>query len=216
MTLLTRLLLTCLGLILYCSLSLRAALPASDAFTGSGALSASWTQQRTTPALVRDTGVVKGDTGSTYIAAFWNADSFSANHCSQVTFIAGSVGSAFIGPSVRAQQTGDANWDAYTFITDGTTGAGHSAIEEIANGTQVGSTGLTMTATNGDLLKLCAEGTTITAYKNGSSVGSISDATLTAGSAGVASYSNAASADDWVGTDIPAAGGGLLLLGVGR
>lgn len=204
----------------------RAALPATDACSGtiSDPLGANWTNQVTGLARnVGDIGVCTGDTDSgDYDAAFWSADSFGASHYAQVT-LPTSPGPNQSGPTVRAQGTG-ADTDYYWAMML----ANEVRLYLVENGSFsqpctspiVGS----VTWTAGDVWKLEVTGSnSLKIYKNGVQQGSTcSDATLSGGSAGMTVLENTApgAIDAWEGGNVsagaPACTGGLLLLGAGK
>ncbi len=72
--------------------------------------------------------------------------------------------------------------------------------------TQIGAP--TGTVSNGDTIEIRAVGTTIEGFVNGSSRGSVTDATIASGSAGIGGLgSNSSVLDDWEGGNTGAGGG---------
>src|SRR5574341_730268 len=137
------------------------ALPATDAFTGSGgatpltSYSANWTMNN---------GAIQASRGSTDNffsnaasdnGAHWNADTFGNDQYSQIT-LSGVLGTHWAGAAARAAASG-ATW--YAFFTDGT-GAG-TEVYKIVGGTYttLGSTGTQAWSVN-DTLRLEVVGTT--------------------------------------------------------
>ncbi len=179
---------------------------ATDSFTRADAqIGANWTDQLNTCDVISTTAAdpTGGDCES-----YYSATSFTADHCSQVTISSGiSSGANYAIVTVRAQQTG-ASRDAYDFYTDGGSGAGHTDIREITNASGATLSSVTTTFANGDTMKLCAVGTTITAYKNGATLagsgGSATDATLSAGAPGLGFFGTSVRSDDWIGSDVSA------------
>jgi hypothetical protein len=129
---------------------------------------------------------------------------FLSDHTSQITV--GTLGNFdWPGAAVRLSTTGSGQgYVAYYLpegtavnlykLTLGTVGAGTSHILQI--------TGITLTS--GDTLKLGCVGTTLTVYHNGTSIGSITDATYTSGQPGIAyewGNVNSTLITAWSGTD---------------
>jgi hypothetical protein len=184
-------------------------LPASDNFNRADTyptpdLGANWTNQANGPAIFSNQAIGTGS-GATNGLAFWNADSFAADHYSQATVVT----QDFMGPSVRASGTGGASNAYFAFIYP-TFGW---RIYKMVAGTVTllldkadGSAG---TFANGDVMKFSAVGTTLTVYKNGTSLGSTTDASLSSGSAGLMTSGSSARFDDWSADNIGGGGGGV-------
>jgi hypothetical protein len=137
---------------------------------------------------------------------YWNADSFSADQYSQATATVYNAPASYsLGIMVRVQTSGAAGGNGYYFGGVAPLGFG---IYKIVGGsfTQLLAT---TTFTDGDVLKLTAVGTTLEAFKNGSSVGSTTDSTYSTGQAGIGGYGGAAFTvfDDWSGDNIGGGGG---------
>jgi hypothetical protein len=180
------------------------ALPATEDFAGAaGNLSASWTQQRTTRRVQRNgsgAGIQDATDAIDDVIAFWNADAFPNDQYSQVAITALGAGSIIV--SLRAADSGDATRDYYEFYTDGVTGAGHTEAAVVVNGGTTVLRNFATTFAASDVMKLGVVGTTLTAYKNGTSLGTQSNSTLTSGAAGVGSYCAAGTRptfDNWEG-----------------
>jgi hypothetical protein len=177
------------------------ALPATENFTGTaGNLSASWTQQRTTRRVQRNgSGLGTQDAiDANDVNAFWNADAFANDQYSQIVPVG--FGSGAMGVTVRAANTGDSAWDAYELYTDGLSGAGHTELAVIVNGASTVLRSFATTVATGNTIKLDAVGTTLTAYKNGVSLGTQTDSTYGSGSAGINSFWGTGAAptfDNW-------------------
>lgn len=182
------------------------ALPATEDFTGTaGNLSASWTQQRTTRRLQRNgSGVgIQDATDASDVNAFWNADTFANDQYSQLVLV--DRGDGAFGVTVRAANTGDSAWDAYEFYTDTISGGGHTELAVIVNGASTVLRSYATTVAAGNTIKLDVVGTTLTAYKNGVSLGTQSDSTYSSGSAGINSWSGNTTRptfDNWEGGNI--------------
>lgn len=193
---------------------------ASDAFTGTGALSGSWTTQFGTPARVTDTyGGADSINGN---AAFYSGITWTADHSSQAKIISGLSSTAgYCQVNARASGTG-ASPSYYELYTDGATGAsGHTDIGVVVAGSETILQGLGAFAAN-DTMYIEAVGTTIKAKKNGVQTGTNqTDSSLAgAGAPGLSIYPATPRMDDWAGADIGGGGavvngGRRALLGVG-
>jgi hypothetical protein len=170
------------------------ALPATDDFNrADGGLGANWTTQLNALAIVSNQA--QGSV-SDNCCAFWNADSFSADQYSQFTC----RGSGYRGPGVRCTDTGAGSDGYFTSQAPGDAGG----IYKLVNGsfTRIGDTG--GVAADGDVLRLEVDGTDLSVYKNAFLIGSLSDASLSSGSAGVLVYQSAGQLDDWEGGNLGA------------
>ena len=191
------------------------ALPFQEPFTGTGALSASWTQVAFgTPTLQRSAGL--GDPSAADAShdtlAFVSGESPSADQYAQVVINTGLLSTRrYAQVLVRASGTGNSH-TCYVFTTDGASGSGHTQIQEIsANETYSVVAAIATTFTSGDVMRLEVNGTgsnNLTAYKNGASVGTGSDATLTTGTFGTGVYDDTADTirlDDFEGGNLATA-----------
>jgi hypothetical protein len=178
------------------------ALPATDVFDNTGGspvalqtYSGSWTIS--TGAFVVDNAadVCKADSSGAISLAYWNADSFNADQYSQgaLTFDAG----IYTGVAVRV--TGSGN--GYYFHLDTSTWY----LGRVDAGTAGDLTsGSTTGFVDGDTFKLTASGTNpvvLTAYRNGSQIGTYNDSNAsrkTTGSAGVGGYGQAGGSSVWI------------------
>lgn len=131
----------------------------------------------------------------------WNAGSFSNDQYAEAKLAqVGSAGQR-IGVCVRA---GAGN--AYAFVTDGTfyifyklSGYSYTLLAQAVRAVSAG-----------DVIRLEASGTTLTAKHNGATVATVTDSTLSSGQPGIAAIGEATSGtytllDDWVGDDLSAA-----------
>lgn len=185
------------------------ALPASDLFSGSGALSASWTNAINS--LTKAAGWAIEGADDVDCLAFWNADSFGVDQSVTVTVGQLGSGTGYIGPAVRCDAASGGN--CYNFNTDGSSGSGHSEFAKIINGTYSGLKVVAVTFTVGDTITLEVSGSTLTLKKNGSLVDTVATGgQLTGGSAGMYVFHSAASPsagiDDWTGDNLAGVGGG--------
>lgn len=181
------------------------ALPATEDFAGTGALSANWDTHGVAPS--RASGVCQFNAGAT-AGARWTADSFNADHYSQ--FVCTTLSS--IGPTVSQPS------DTQFYVVDCQTTGSNVKIYYFNSPTYnlVATPGVAFA--NGNTAKLEIIGTTLTVYKNGSSIGTGTDSNLAAGMPGIWGFSATAQADDWIGDNATAAAAShniLLLLGVG-
>lgn len=171
---------------------------ASDAFTGTTALSGSWTVNQGTPSCVG--GVLKGGTAGSNNGAFYNGVTWPNDQYSQAKIAGGlSANTHYTYVLVRAAGTGGSS-NAYEIFTDGSSGATHTEICTLTSGTESTLQSVATTFTTNDVMRLEAEGTTLRAYKNGAQVGTDqTDATYASGSAGLGVYQSTATMDDWEG-----------------
>ena len=174
----------------------------TEAFTGAtGALSGSWTQQRTSGTINRNgSGLGVGSLNAKDLFAFWSANAFNNDQYSQARIAGGlSSGSQYVTIIARASGKGDAAYKGYLCYTDGIAGAGHTEVAKNINGTQITLRNFATTFATGDVIKIGVVGTTVTCYKNGVALGSVTDAALPGGSPGVGVYGNTVTIDDWEG-----------------
>lgn len=159
----------------------------SDTFNrADGGLGANWTSQVQVPAIASN--VAYGDAAGGYTTAFYSALSFSNDQTAQV-LINNSVN--YCAPGCRMSALGgSANWYAHF---------SHAQLQKSVSGS-VSTIASGWPISVGDTLKVGAVGTTITAYVNGASVGSITDSALASGAAGIGFYNSTAGADDWLAT----------------
>lgn len=148
-------------------------------------------------------------------AVFWNAETFAADQYSEVTFATGS-NSSYMGPAVRCNSTSGGNY--YGFYGDPNT----RYLVRVVNGvwTQLATLGTGFT--NGQLLRLVVQGTTLSAYvgttpENLTLWTSVTDTNLTSGAPGLTSWANntAGRLDDWTGLNLFSNTPRMALLGVG-
>jgi hypothetical protein len=191
---------------------------ASDDFNrANGALGANWTQQITGTSLVIVSNHAEANTSATSTWAFYTTGTWANDQESSATITCGD--SSYEGVSVRMSGV-DAASNNYTYVTDCSSA---SQIQKRVAGVDTNlSVGLSIPA-SGSVIKLRAVGTTLTAYDDGVSIGSIGDADLASGKPGIFQYSSGGGSswlDDWLGADVGGGGGGgtpclRALLGVG-
>ncbi|HMG69747.1 MAG TPA: Ig-like domain-containing protein, partial [Gemmatimonadaceae bacterium] len=174
----------------------------TEAFTGAtGALAGSWAQQRTSGTINRNgSGLGLGSVNAKDLFAFWIANAFNNDQYSQARIAGGlSSGSQYVTIVARASGKGDGVYNGYLCYTDGAAGAGHTEVAKNINGSQTTLRSFATTFAAGDVIKIAVVGTTVTCYKNGVALGSVTDASLPGGSAGVGVYGSTVTVDDWEG-----------------
>ena len=180
----------------------------TESFTGAAApLTGTWSQQRTSGTINKNgAGRGVGSVNAKDIFAFWSANTFSNDQYSQARIAGGlSSGTQFVQIVVRATLTGDGRYNNYLFYTDGLAGANHTEVAKNINGNQITFKSFPVTFAAGDIIKISAVGTTITCYKNGVAIGSITDSSLPGGAPGVGVYGSTVTVDDWEGGTLVAA-----------
>lgn len=148
----------------------------TDAFTGTGALDSNWTRMSTgtlgAQTVVRNTDKARSNTYTGYATALYTGGTqLNANQYAQVV-----LGTEFDYTGVAVRMTTGGNGYVLRCINTTT-----CAISSVTAGepTALGAT-LTTTDISGKTLKLEASGTTLTAYVDGSSIGSRTDSTYSA------------------------------------
>ena len=200
-----------------------AAIPASDNFTrANGALGANWAA-RTTCTLsivsnsVRLTGV------DNFCGVSWVPDTFNADQCSQITI--GLLSNADSASAVVRASGFDVpgTLSMYLLTADG---AKSSTLDKIVSGT--GSQIRSLSATSfsaGDVIKLCVQGTTLTTFKNGSTLSTDTDSAIASGQPGFFIFDSSQGGDGnvsvigWTGTNNLAAGSSVrraTTMGIGQ
>ncbi len=174
-----------------CALQMYAALPASDNFNRSS-LGPNWTSVAGTMVIVGSAAYAANTTDLS--AAFWNADSFSANQSSQVT-ISETSNYSFVGVSVRGSV--DNSYQCYA--SDGMV-----ELTKLVSGveTQLGNSN-TYVYHAGDTIFLGVSGTSLVCKINGVVKVTAVDSAIATGAPGIAGYgsNHDVLGDDWVGDD---------------
>jgi hypothetical protein len=183
---------------------------ATDPFTGSGALSANWTQQNTDGTFTLVTNAAQptsfgGDAANNYNAITWPDDQYSQ---AKVT-VAGGTGDAGLGVACR-MATGART---YYFAVVNKAASNNVSICKFVAGTFTLIASRTITWVDGDVLKLQVTGAgpvTLEVFQNGTQLGAdISDSTSTiaSGRAGIKHSSSTTSGfvDDWEGGSVDTA-----------
>jgi hypothetical protein len=173
----------------------------SDSFNRANAatLGTSWTAQSG----AFDTSTFKINTLTAAVtgavqqaASYYNAVGFAADQCSQVT-VSGSTGALYGGPSVR-----NAAGDNYYTLSTSPGAVSGTSLQKVVSGTRTilwTDTGVTFTSPIN--LKLCIQGTSLTAYVNTNLVETITDSSLASGAPGIAGYNSGIGLTNWIGTN---------------
>lgn len=166
------------------------ALPANDPFTGSGALSASWTQvTNASGSWTRASGKASG---STNYVNYWSGDSFGPDQWASTTYI--DLTSRYCGPGVRLDPI---NVNGYVLGVDSTTVLSIYRFDN-GTGTRLGAAITVTTLAGGENLELSVTGSTFTASVNGTPVGTTrTDTTYTSGAPGILSSSTSRTLDNF-------------------
>jgi hypothetical protein len=187
------------------------ALPATDTFTtGSDQLlttySASWTNSVNTFNVVAATDDVVCNTSTSEHGAWWNADTFNADHYSQIV-VSAIAPNGYIGAACRMTASGN----YYGFYGE----AGSRESFELNGGTYTGKASDAVALAVSDIVRIEASSSTLTCKINGSTVGGLgfTDSTHTGGSAGITGWSNISGSrlDTFEGGDL--AGGAVTFFG---
>jgi len=147
-----------------------------------GALGSNWATvgTRSQPTITSNRFAVTSAPSVRAAAVATSAATFTADH--EATVTAAVLGSSdFLGPAVRVDAT---NGTGYMIYTDGTNASSRRVYRFTNAGTtNIGAVNISCVA--GDTLTLRAEGSTITAYRNGVLVDTITDATYSTGQPGI-------------------------------
>jgi len=127
--------------------------------------------------------------------SYYNAVSFPDDQYSKIT-IGGTLGSGDFW-SVGVRLSGGTTTDGYYCSAD----SANWYITRFDNGTGTDIANNVSTFAVGDVVECRAVGSLISLYKNGSLVGSKTDATYTTGAAGLGWYNNNVTATTWEGGD---------------
>ena len=167
-----------------------------------GTLGANWTKQTTWEfQIISNQAASNG--GFNPVSEYWNAGTFSGDHSSEAAISGMVSGNTYVGVAVRCSTSAETY---YALKTDGasgiTGGGGHTRIVKVVAGAETALLDIDCPFADGDVIKLAIAGTTLTAYKNGASVGTTTDSSLSGGKPGLFVYGNAARVDNWTGADI--------------
>jgi hypothetical protein len=136
---------------------------------------------------------IQGTSGGNNVA-FWSASIFSNDPFAEATVTSLNGTTDFIGPSVRVAP--GSNW--YSCFENSTT----VFIQKEVSGAFNNITNASSTGSVGDILRLEAQGSNLTCYKNGAVILTATDSSLTAGSPGMQLSGNVATLDNWTGGNL--------------
>jgi hypothetical protein len=122
---------------------------------------------------------------------YWNANVFSATQCSRVTMV--DLGATYGGPAVRVSTT----QHSYYYFKVANSGTSYE-YGKVVNGiwSQLGAN-VTGTPQANDVLTICASGSTLTGYVNGTLQATRSDTDLSSGRAGFGIFGTVTHLDNW-------------------
>jgi len=153
--------------------------PATDAFSGTGALSSSWTNTSGSGyvALVKASGKAVPSTSGSQGLASYTGVTFTANQYSQAVFVAHTSSGSNTGPCVHMSTSGN----GYCYLAD------DGLIYELTGGAGVANlTNLCPVPASGDTIQLSISGTTLTCTDVTTGVhASATDSTYTTGNPGM-------------------------------
>lgn len=160
--------------------------------------------------------------------SFYNGMSFSSDQYSQMALssLSGTNDQTGLGVCVRCDTTNLGGGAAYInmyYAVVNTKASLNVTVSKFVADTYTMLSQRTQAWTDGDILRLEAQGSTLRVYRNGTQMGAdITDSSISVGAAGVAHGASFATGfgDNWEGGDIAAGGGTstalrMLLLGVG-
>lgn len=173
------------------------ALPATDTFDradGTG-LGASWTVINGNFSIVSNQA--QGTVSVDYNLVYWSADAAPNDQYSQLVAVA--IGADGGGPACRMSGTSFATASYYNIAAF--SGSADTVLKVVA-GVETSLGSVTSDYANGDLPKISAIGTVVTAYKNGTANGAFSDAAISTGQFGMMNWNNIGYLfNDWEGGD---------------
>lgn len=187
------------------------ALPASDAFTGTGgaSLGSNWTAISGTFALYSDGACPTA--GGTECGSGWNADTPDNDQYAETVLGAGGSG-VYAGPAVRVSSSAATYYGFYTRI------AGNTYYFKMVAGSYTDLTSLAaISRSAGDTLRIEISGTSITCKANGATEKTLTDNSISSGRVGITGYSSGSTnmLDSWAGGNLTAAAPNTILR-VGR
>jgi len=130
-------------------------------------------------------GYVQGSTDTSQNIAYYTGWS-GADQCATVTIV--SVVSGLTGPAVRI----NSSTDTLYWLS-----ANNFSIKKRVASTETSLTS-DISATTGDILKLCANGTTLTSYKNGTLISTVTDSDISTGYSGFRETFTSNHLDDFI------------------
>lgn len=173
----------------------------SDDFnrTNSGTLGSNWTDAIRGHQVETNKAISNPKTAG-YSMSFWSAHRFNANQTAQISIVGGPT-TIYVAPAVRCDAISGGNCYAAFFFSSSPQKAVNGSWSSL--GSYSGGP-----PSPGDWVKIDVTGTTITVTYTGGTLFSGTDSSLTAGSAGIASYyiDSTSTPDDWIATgEVPAA-----------
>lgn len=131
---------------------------------------------------------------------YWSANSFPNDQYAQAKYV--NPGGSGAGPATRVSGNSTATMNSYNIVAFG--GADRLNKTVLGVETQLGN--LSATYVNGDIGKVSSIATTHRVYRNGSLVGTFTDAALSSGSAGIFSFGTDSTFDDFEGGSVETMG----------
>lgn len=189
------------------------ALPATESYSGASAdlSDPPWTLYRTTQVKTDGSGNGTPSANNSDALKYWNADTFGNDQYSKylAKFNGSGTGAGYCYLLARASGTFSSG-NAYWFWSDG--GSDTAIYKNISGTLTVLGTANSTTFVTNDELKIDCSGTTISAYKNGSSIISQTDSAIASGAAGMGGWgvSGTVLFDTWEGGNVSAGGGSVF------
>ena len=163
-----------------------------------GALGSNWTAAIGTLQVSNNTAIATAVSNGNASAIWANGASFHANQFAQTTITSLNGTTDFIGPAVRYNTAGS----GYTCIESTTS----LALQRDDTNTRATLQSSAITGTNGDVLRIEANGNTITCTQTSASGAVVSvsstDSTYPTGSPGIFSFGTVATQDNWSGGNL--------------
>lgn len=186
------------------------ALPATDAFTGTNGTalstySANWTEERNGMQIYSNAVMPVATDDDAF--AFWDADTFDDDQYSEATAVALNASGHYWAAVVIRCSTNDTCWMYTGAIKNGDYGG--KELNKWVDGTVTYVENIyTVGWSVNDVIRIEADGDTITPYLNGSidtDLGAVADGGINSGAAGIGGYGNTndTRVDDWEGGNLP-------------
>lgn len=149
-----------------------------------------WVKHSTYTDLIVTNNALDMPAASAESAAYWVSTDLTDDHCSQITIVA--VGTGNSSPTVRVSTTDKQHYRIAGGVLSYVNASGSTSSMVAA-----------FTPTTGDIVKLCAKGSTISAQRNSDAPISVTDTRLTTGKAGIFERYQDTVLDNWVGSIAP-------------
>jgi hypothetical protein len=173
----------------------------SDNFNrANGGLGANWTAN-SDGGLVILSNKVKGNNASTQTSSYWTANGFSSDQFSQITNMVQNLGTDYAGVTVRQQGVGGQTYYVAVYLWNSGTPL-IQLYKHVAGGpgyVQLGSNFSAAAAGPTDVLRLEANGSTLSVKWNGTAVITQTDTAIPSGGSPGIQIFQGATADDWQG-----------------